>query len=63
MDVKLPRSHAGIIPPGQVFADKRSARAFQAERRNPKWKIRAVEVCGGKRKRTGKGFAGARRRR
>jgi hypothetical protein len=55
------RSAAAVI-----FKNKKFAREWQAERKNPKWKLRVVEVCETRGKVTRRGkrsFTGRRRRR
>jgi hypothetical protein len=37
-----------------IFRNKKFAREFQAERRDPRWKIRPVEICDDKIKRRSK---------
>jgi hypothetical protein len=50
--------------PAVIFRKKEFARDFQAERKNPKWKLRVVEVCETRGKVTRRGkrsFTGRRR--
>jgi hypothetical protein len=37
-----------------IFRNKKFAREFQAERRDPRWKIRPIEICDDKIKRRSK---------